>query len=46
MTAAKAGQTAKVESSKTRWVANADEIAAFLSGANPRHWPAADSRPS
>lgn len=41
VTAAKAGETAKVEASKTRWVANADEVAAFLSGANPRHWPAA-----
>src|SRR5687767_15410004 len=41
VTAAKAGQTAKVESSKVRWVANADEISAFLSGANPTHWPAA-----
>ncbi|HET8643975.1 MAG TPA: hypothetical protein VFO85_00725 [Vicinamibacteria bacterium] len=42
--AAKAGQTAKVESSKTRWVANADEISAFLSGANPKHWPAAEMK--
>ena len=39
--AAKAGDTAKLESSKTRWVSNADEIAAFLSGANPKNWPAA-----
>ena len=42
--AAKAGDTAKLEGSKTRWVANADEIAAFLSGANPRNWPAADMK--
>ena len=44
VTAAKAGQAAQVESSKARWVANADEIAAFLSGANPRHWPAAEMK--
>jgi hypothetical protein len=42
VTAAKAGQTPQVESAKKRWVANADEIAAFLSGANPQHWPAAE----
>ena len=44
VTAAKAGQAAQVESSKARWVANADEIAAFLSGANPRQWPAAEMK--
>lgn len=42
--AAKAGDTAKLEASKTRWTANADEIAAFLSGANPTHWPAGDMK--
>jgi len=42
--AAKAGDTGKLESSKTRWTANADEIAAFLSGANPKNWPAADMK--
>src|SRR4029453_1286195 len=42
VTAAKTGDTPKLESSKTRWVANADEVSAFLSGANPKHWPAAD----
>ncbi len=42
--AAKAGDKAKLESSKTRWAANADEIAAFLSDANPTHWPAADMK--
>ena len=42
--AAKAGDTAKLESSKTRWVANADEIAAFLSGANPKNWTAGDMK--
>ena len=44
VTAAKAGQTPQVESAKKRWVANADEIAAFLSGANPKHWPAAEMK--
>ena len=44
VTAAKAGDNTKVESSKTRWVANADEISAFLSGANPKHWPAAEMK--
>ncbi len=44
VTAAKTGDTAKLDSSKTRWVANADEIAAFLSGANPKNWPAADMK--
>jgi hypothetical protein len=44
VTAAKGGETSKVESSRTRWVANADEISAFLSGANPKHWPAAEMK--
>jgi hypothetical protein len=42
--AAKAGETAKLEAAKTRWVANADEISAFLSGANPKNWPAAEMK--
>jgi hypothetical protein len=42
--AAKAGNTSVLESSKTRWVANADEISAFLSAANPKNWPAADMK--
>src|SRR5262245_27338622 len=41
--AAKGGDTAKLNSSKTRWTANADEIAVFLSGANP-NWPATDMK--
>jgi len=44
VTAAKAGDAAKLESSKTRWVSNADDIASFLSTANPSHWPAADMK--
>jgi hypothetical protein len=38
--AAKAGDTAKKDEASNRWNANADEIATFLSGANPKNWPA------
>ena len=37
--AAKAGDTAKKEEASKRWYVNADEIASFLSGANPKNWP-------
>ncbi|MFL5917361.1 MAG: hypothetical protein ACJ74X_01440 [Gaiellaceae bacterium] len=39
--AAKAGDTAKLGQTQAGWVANADEIAAFLHSANPHHWPLA-----
>lgn len=42
--AAKAGDNAKIGAARTRWYANADEIADFLSGANPRSWPKAEMR--
>ena len=42
--AAKAGQTAKKDDAAKRWGTNADEIATFLSGANPKNWPAADMK--
>ncbi|MGH9175636.1 MAG: hypothetical protein ACRD1H_14820, partial [Vicinamibacterales bacterium] len=39
LTAAKAGDDAGLNSALADWYANADEIAAFLHGANPRAWP-------
>ena len=42
--AAKAGDTAAADAASTRWNANADEIADFLSDANPRNWPRATLR--
>ena len=42
VTAAKANDTAKLEDARKRWNANADDIATFLSSANPKAWPAAE----
>jgi hypothetical protein len=42
--AAKKGDAAKKDAAVKRWQANADDIAAFLSGANPSNWPAADMK--
>jgi hypothetical protein len=42
--AAKANDTAKVADANKRWYANADEIAAFLGGANPKNWPPAEMK--
>jgi hypothetical protein len=39
--AAKAGNDAKQSEGMKRWQENADEIAGFLSEANPEHWPVA-----
>ena len=39
--AAKAGNQAQLADAQKKWSANGQEIAAFLSGANP-HWPAAN----
>jgi hypothetical protein len=44
LAAAKAGDAAGVEKAKQSWYTNADEIAAFLSGANPKSWPDADMK--
>jgi len=41
VTAAKAGDNAKVTSENKRWHDNAVDIAKFLHGANPKHWPEA-----
>jgi hypothetical protein len=37
--AAKAGNQDQLTDAQARWLANADEIAAFLHDANPRNWP-------
>lgn len=42
--AAKANNTENLREANARWFANADEIAAFLSKANPRSWPQAEMR--
>jgi hypothetical protein len=42
--AAKANDTAKMTDANKRWYTNADEIAAFLSGANPKSWPPAEMK--
>ncbi|HSM85659.1 MAG TPA: hypothetical protein VLT16_05885, partial [Candidatus Limnocylindrales bacterium] len=39
--AAKSGDKAKISDASAKWYANGDEIAAFLSGANPGQWPLA-----
>jgi hypothetical protein len=44
LAAAKAGDQQAVEEASDRWSANADDIAAFLSSANPDHWPLEEMR--
>ncbi len=38
----RANDTAGVNENATAWYANANDIAAFLNSANPKHWPLAD----
>ena len=42
--AAKANDKAKQDDATRRWQANADEIAALLSKANPQNWPEAETK--
>jgi hypothetical protein len=42
--AAKSGDKTKVDAASAKWYANADDIATFLSGANPQNWPLADMK--
>jgi hypothetical protein len=42
--AAQAGDAGKLKAAQARWSRNADQIAAFLSAANPRHWPLSEMR--
>jgi len=42
--AAKAGDKAKQDDATKRWFSNADQIADFLSKANPKSWPQAEMR--
>lgn len=44
LTAAKAGDKAKLDSANAAWYANGDAIASFLSKANPQSWPDADMK--
>ena len=44
LTAAKNGDSGGVEEANARWNDNANEIADFLSAANPRNWPQAEMR--
>jgi hypothetical protein len=41
---ARAGKTQEQADAAERWYANGDEIATFLSKANPDHWPLADMK--
>ncbi len=42
--AAKSGDKAKIDAAAAKWYANGDDIATFLSSANPQNWPLADMK--
>ncbi len=42
--AARAGDRVKLMASQKAWYANASDISAFLSGANPKYWPLNDMK--
>lgn len=44
LAAARAGDSEGVADAQTRWEENADDIATFLSSANPEHWPSDEMR--
>jgi hypothetical protein len=44
LTAAKAGDTAGLTRAQARWTRNADQVAGFLTSANPTAWPRAEMR--
>jgi hypothetical protein len=44
LTAAKAGDAAGLAQAQARWTRNADQVAGFLSSANPTAWPRAEMR--
>jgi hypothetical protein len=44
LSAARAGDAARIQAARTAWYDNADRIAAFLSRANPRFWPRREMR--
>src|SRR5512138_1392972 len=42
LSAAKSGDDAALKTASDKWYANANDIAAFLNGANPKAWPLTD----
>lgn len=44
LAAAKSGDSTKFEEANQRWYDNANQIAAFLSSANPTYWPLAEMK--